>query len=102
MHIGRHVHIVVGVMNIENIAHRAGIEPTSLAFRASVVTISPPSLPLYPRLLVYAAHCVKGVCKTTAICMCIHMNMKSSFPKRFKHITKNGLTMPTPSLIIMF
>ena len=36
---------VVGVMERRNIAPKAGIETTSLAFRANVLTITPPRLP---------------------------------------------------------
>ena len=36
---------VVGVMKMGNIEPRAGVEPASLAFRASVFTITPPRLP---------------------------------------------------------
>ena len=36
---------VVGVMKMGNIAPRAGIEPTSLAFQARLLTIIPPRLP---------------------------------------------------------
>ena len=35
---------VVGVMEMENIVPRAGIEPTSLALRVSVLTITPARL----------------------------------------------------------
>ena len=37
--------MVIGVMNIGNIAPTAGIEPISLAFQASVLTMAPPRLP---------------------------------------------------------
>ena len=36
---------VLGVMKMGNIVLRAGVEPTSLAFWASVLTITPPMLP---------------------------------------------------------
>ena len=36
---------VVGVMKIENIAPRSGIEPSSLTLQASVRTITPALLP---------------------------------------------------------
>ena len=36
---------VVNVMKMRNIVPSAGIEPTSLAFQASVLTITPPRLP---------------------------------------------------------
>ena len=36
---------VVGVMKVGNIAQGAGIELTSLAFQASVITITPSRLP---------------------------------------------------------
>ena len=37
-------HIVVGVMKMGNIVPRTGIEPRSLAFRTSLLTITPPKL----------------------------------------------------------
>ena len=36
---------VMGVVKMENIAPRMGIKPTSLAFQARVVTVTPPGLP---------------------------------------------------------
>ena len=42
---------VLGVMKMGNIAPRVGIEPTSLAFRTSVLTISPPMFPHVTTLL---------------------------------------------------
>ena len=36
---------VMGLMKMGNIAPRAGIEPTSLAFQVNGVTITPPRLP---------------------------------------------------------
>ena len=36
---------VVGVMKMRNMVPRVGIKPTSLAFRASVLTITPLRLP---------------------------------------------------------
>ena len=35
----------MGVMKIGYIAHRVGIEPTPLAFRVSVLIVTPPKLP---------------------------------------------------------
>ena len=35
----------MGVMKMGNIAHRAGIEPTSFVFQVSVLTIKPHMLP---------------------------------------------------------
>ena len=40
-----HVHVVVGVIKMGNIIPRAGLEPTSLAFQASVLPYSPCRLP---------------------------------------------------------
>ena len=37
----------VGVMRMGNIAHREGIEPAPLAFRTSVLHITPTKLPAY-------------------------------------------------------
>ena len=56
--------IVVGVMKMGNIVPRAGLEPTSLAFRASVQLLHIGSLisPLSPRLPVYAAPSLRGQC----------------------------------------
>ena len=56
----------MGVMKMRNIAPRAGIEPTSLAFQASVLPLHHTGFlmsPLYPRLPVYAAPCLKGQCR---------------------------------------
>ena len=53
---------VVRVMEMANIALRAGIESTSLAFWASVLTITLMS-PLYPHLSIYAAPCPRGQCR---------------------------------------
>ena len=39
------LHIVVDVMNTRNIATLAGIEPTYVAFGASMLTITPPTIP---------------------------------------------------------
>ena len=41
----KHNDNVVGVMKMGNMTPKAGIERTSLAFRASILTITPPSLP---------------------------------------------------------
>ena len=56
---------VVGVMKVGHILPRAGLEPTSLAFQASVLPlhhIGSLMSPLYPRPLVYAAPCLRGQC----------------------------------------
>ena len=47
-------------MKMGNIVSKVGIEPTSLAFHASVLTISPPRLPDVIMLHVYAALCLRG------------------------------------------
>ena len=41
---------VVGVLKTGNIVPRAGFEPTSIPFRASVQTIIPPRLPDFTTL----------------------------------------------------
>ena len=65
----------MGVMKMGNILPRAELEPTSLAFWASVllqcayysVLITPYKLPdvttIYPRPSVYAAPCLSGQCR---------------------------------------
>ena len=56
----------VGVMKMGKIVARVGIEPTSLAFRASVLPlhhIGSLMLPLYPHLPVYVALCLRGQCR---------------------------------------
>ena len=56
---------VVGETNMGNTVPRAGLEPTSLAFLASVLPLHQlGSLmsPLYPHLPAYAAHCLRGQC----------------------------------------
>ena len=56
---------VVGVMKIGNIVPRAGLEPTSLAFWASVLPlhhVGSLTSPLYPRPHVYAVHYPRGQC----------------------------------------
>ena len=69
---------VMGEIKMGNIVPRVGIEPTSLAFRVSVLPLhyiasqmSPLPLhhiasqmsPLYPHLLVYAAPCLRCQCR---------------------------------------
>ena len=52
-------------MKMWNIVHRAGIEPTSLVYRASLLPlhhISSLMSPLYPCLPDYAAHYMRGHC----------------------------------------
>ena len=54
---------VVGVMKIGTIVPRVGLEPTYLAFQAIVLALHHIGYlmsPLYPRLPVYAAPCLKG------------------------------------------
>ena len=56
----------MGVMNMVNIVTRAGIKPTSLAFWAGVLPLDCVGYlmsPLYPRLPVYAAPCLRGQCR---------------------------------------
>ena len=45
---------VTGVVHVGNIAHRAGIEPTYLAFRAGVLIITPSRLPEVTTLPIHA------------------------------------------------
>ena len=67
VHVCHLMYNVMIVMKILNIDPRAIIELTSLAFRASMLTITPPKLPGmssgYPRLPVYAAPCLGGQCR---------------------------------------
>ena len=52
------------MMKMKDIAPRAGIERTSLAFCASLfMTITPPRLPNVATLSVYAALCLRGQCR---------------------------------------
>ena len=55
---------VMGVMKMGNIVPRSGIRLTSLAFQASVLTITPPRLPDVPTMLTttYVAPCLRGQC----------------------------------------
>ena len=56
---------LLGVMKIGNIVPRVGIEPRSLAFRASVLPlhhVGSLMAPLYPYLPVYAAPYLRGQC----------------------------------------
>ena len=58
-------HIVAGVMKMGNTMPRAGLKPTSLAFRASVLPlhhVGSLMSQLYPWLPVYAALCLRGKC----------------------------------------
>ena len=53
----------MGVTKMGNIVHRMGIEPTSLAFRASVLPLHHVGSlisPLYPRPSVFAPPCLRG------------------------------------------
>ena len=57
---------VMGVITMGNIMPRAGIEPTSLTYWASVLPLRHVGAlmsPLYPRLPVYAAPCLGGQCR---------------------------------------
>ena len=51
---------IVGVMKMGNTVPRAGIEPTSLAFRAYVPPLHHIGSLISPRLPVYAAPCLRG------------------------------------------
>ena len=53
-------------MKVGNIAPRAGIEPTSFAYVATVLTITPPRIPdviKFPYTPVYAAPCLGSQCR---------------------------------------
>ena len=56
--------VKMGKWDTRDIVSRAGIEPKSISFCDCVLTITPPTLmlPLYPRLPVYAAPCLRGQC----------------------------------------
>ena len=58
----------MGVMKMGNIVSRAGIEPTTLAFRVSVLTIAPPRLPACMCVCVYNSY----VCLDVYMCICVH------------------------------
>ena len=68
---------VLCVMKMGNIAPRAEIEPTSLAFRASVLTITPPRIPYVTTLSKPAYLCgsmpERSVQTTTYTCMNVYM-----------------------------
>ena len=56
---------VIGVIKMGNIVPRAGIEPTSLAYKASVLPfqqVGSLMSPIYPHLPVYAAPYLRGRC----------------------------------------
>ena len=56
---------VVGVTKMRNTVRRAGLEPTSLPFLASVLPlhhIGSLMSPLYPHTPVYMAPCLRGQC----------------------------------------
>ena len=59
---------VVGIMKISNIAARAGIEPTYLAFR---VSLGSRMLPPYPPLPVCVAYCIRGMCRLRYLYDCV-------------------------------
>ena len=73
--------IVVGVMKMGNIVPTVGIEPTSLAFRVSVLPLNHIGYlvsTLYPRLPVYAASCLRGQCRPLHYCaLCIYSRHES-------------------------
>ena len=54
---------VMDVIKMGNIAHRAGIEPISLAFWASVLTIIPRRLPDVSMLPTPSCLCLRGHCR---------------------------------------
>ena len=59
---------VVGVMKMENIVHRAGLEHTSLAVQANVLPlhhVGSMMSPLYPHPPVYAAQPQRSIQTTT-------------------------------------
>ena len=67
---------VVGVIKMGNTVPWAGIEPTSLAFRASVLPLHHVDYlksPLYPRPPVYAAPCLRCQCRLLYIYTSIHL-----------------------------
>ena len=58
--------VIMAVMKMGNIVPRAGIKPTSLAFRASVLPLhhlGSLTSPLFPHLPVYAAPYLRGQCR---------------------------------------
>ena len=66
---------VVGEMKMGIFVSRAGLQPTSLAFQASVLPlhhVGSLMSPLYPCLPVYAAPCPRGQCRF------LHVNKKAS------------------------
>ena len=82
-------------MKMGNIVPSAEIKPTSLAFQASVLPVQhvgPPDVthhsPLYPRLSVYVAPCLRGQCKLLHLLL---WNCKSVNAYNYIH-TGNGLT----------
>ena len=54
--------VVEGMMKVGNILPREGIEPAPLAFRASMLTITPTRVPVVIMLAspAYAARCRRG------------------------------------------
>ena len=78
-------------MKMGNIVPRAGIEPTSLAFRASVLPVHHVGFlmsPLYPYLLVHATPCFRGQCRLLHLPL---WNCKSVNAYNYVH-TGNSLT----------
>ena len=74
-----------------NIVPRAGREPTSLAFRASVLPshhVGSLMSPLYLRLTVFVDLCLRGQC---SLLHAFPWNYKSFHADNYKH-TGNGLT----------
>ena len=62
---------VMGVMKMGNIVPTAGIEPTSLAFRASVLTITPHRIPDVTTIPTPTYLCsVRGQCSLAHIAKC--------------------------------
>ena len=60
--IGQKLACVMAVIEIENVAPRAGIEPTSLAFHSSAVTITPTTFPDVFTLPINEVTCLRGHC----------------------------------------
>ena len=82
--------IVVGMMKMRNIVPRVGLEPTSLAFRASMLPlhhIGSLISSLYPHPPVYATPCLRGSCR---LLLSSSWNCKSFNAYNYVH-TGNGL-----------
>ena len=87
--------IVMDVMKMGNIVPRVGIEPTSLAFEASILPLhNMGSLmsPQYPHLPFYAGPCLRGQCSLRHLspCNCKPFNAHRQSPHM--HIYRAGST----------